>query len=1713
MKRIGTAVFWIALLLSCLTVVSYATEGRGEVTTPKTEIDGVHDISDADVTREESSDARMASSTRTSYPEYRIREEEGSYVLSDGEGDKEVRADNLQQITDCLPAGGALYVRFDSVKTDQNLTLTDRHLSVSGNLTFEGTAGVILSGDGSFEIDGGTLSFTDGGIRIKEGILLLSDGTVESHGTAITSDYSSSARFCMRGGKVLSGAADSAVENRLGTVTVVGGKIIGDNGAAVFSEGTLQIGGTAELSGKDTDVIATLPITLTAEKIPFAGRLSLQLIQTFEKGRETLAAYGAVAGMETRIALTDGKGNACPLVYRETGAGTDETNYLAVSLPYRYTCLVDGKTVDTLYGLKGEALDPPAAPSVKGYLFDGWYTDTAMTERMNFSFPPEADTVLYAKMTLLPPTFTLKGTTFIYDGELHDLTFLTLTHELEEKGLFSFEWYHDGALCPSSAKTVKLRDVVDSGIYYCKVTFTYREDSVTVTTPEVTVKIQKKQIEIPSPDRKIYDGKRQTSDLFDTADYTVTENDGGASVGRYPIVLQLKDPENCTFAGTDEDTVTLEFTVLRAENSFLGEVTISDYFEGKTPSPFAVARFGTPEFLYATSPDGEYRAQVPQAPGRYYLCAEVAETENYTGIRSAPIPFSVKEITVLSIRVATPPRKTVYTAFETFSPEGMSLLATLSDGSEREVDLSFLSFSYPDGGSAFHVASPYLILSYERASVRLPVTVTAARYPMEKIGFSDLTLVYDGEAHAPQMVGDLPVGKDGSVPCASVSGVGTDAGIYTITLTFRSESRDYLTPPPMTATLTILPKKTEIVFGETTFVYSGGIQCPQAWFTDVFGKKVYLSVLGGKSEAGDGYTATAVTEDKNYLYSGSIATFSIKKAVYDLSGVFWSAKSFVYDGDGKSVTLSGLPDGVGVIGYADAVGIFAGEYTARVTLSYDAKNYEAPQIAPYRWRIEKAEYPKTFSYPESAFVFDGAAHIPRLTGTLPVGADGSVPIPVFDRTVTHVAEGKCTVRITFTTESENYFAPAEIVSAVTVLPCPTRVDWGTLTFTYSGAECLPTASAAAFGVSVSGAAVDAGEYVATARSLSEDYTIENQTEKFRILPAENHWIKPLLTTIVYESNHFCEEAIPCYGKSIIRFFSDSELENEIGMPRTHGVYYMRAEVPASRNYLPLVGECVMLTLIEVVPVSLRVTLGKDVYVAFDRLDSADFTAELLYNDGTAHAIGSDGVRVTYRSADAFRASDASVDFYYGSLSASVPVTVKKRVPDFSGVRVSEDCFFYDGILHEIRFCDLPDGFSVLSYEGAEVLCAGEYTVTARLAFDHDNYDAPDTLSRRVTVLRALVPLPELADLVYDGTYRSPVVPPSSLYTVIAGDGEWHVGVYSVTLCLTDPENYRFAIDGADASRDRCDVSFTVLPRKLRYRLSDITVYRGEAAPFPEVTLAEGDILPGEDPGLRIFEDGGRFLLACDNPDYAVEFSGGEIRVLSGLSPARIRSVFFFVLLGLLLLFLLFLLFLHREKIRCRLLLFREEREARRARQGKTELPVPAGLAEPSEETFFAKDTADAESGDEAEAPVRPVEEPQAAEDDAVSEEEDTATEESPGEKICVETADALITDALARELLVSEETTIPTSGGRRGVVNVDTLSRHFIGGDRVDINLLKEKTLIPYDTGYLKVLARGIIDKPLTVYADDFSLQAVKMIALSGGEAVRARSVSPKEKK
>lgn len=74
--------------------------------------------------------------------------------------------------------------------------------------------------------------------------------------------------------------------------------------------------------------------------------------------------------------------------------------------------------------------------------------------------------------------------------------------------------------------------------------------------------------------------------------------------------------------------------------------------------------------------------------------------------------------------------------------------------------------------------------------------------------------------------------------------------------------------------------------------------------------------------------------------------------------------------------------------------------------------------------------------------------------------------------------------------------------------------------------------------------------------------------------------------------------------------------------------------------------------------------------------------------------------------------------------------------------------------------------------------------------------------------------------------------------------------------------------------------------------------------------------------------------------------------------------------------------------------------------------------------------------------------------------------------------------------------------GKQVIVNVDTLDANFAAGDTVTLERLQEMKLVSVGAGRLKVLARGMLSKPLRVEADDFSMDALKMILVTGGTPV-----------
>ena len=117
-------------------------------------------------------------------------------------------------------------------------------------------------------------------------------------------------------------------------------------------------------------------------------------------------------------------------------------------------------------------------------------------------------------------------------------------------------------------------------------------------------------------------------------------------------------------------------------------------------------------------------------------------------------------------------------------------------------------------------------------------------------------------------------------------------------------------------------------------------------------------------------------------------------------------------------------------------------------------------------------------------------------------------------------------------------------------------------------------------------------------------------------------------------------------------------------------------------------------------------------------------------------------------------------------------------------------------------------------------------------------------------------------------------------------------------------------------------------------------------------------------------------------------------------------------------------------------------------------------------------------------------------------EEKAHMEELQRQQVSAAEVKEIISDETASILIEKEFDEEKIFGNKKGIINIDIISRNFKAGDIVTVNTLKDKKLIDKNICFVKVLARGVIDKPLVVKAQDFSLDAVKMIQLTGGKVV-----------
>ena len=180
-----------------------------------------------------------------------------------------------------------------------------------------------------------------------------------------------------------------------------------------------------------------------------------------------------------------------------------------------------------------------------------------------------------------------------------------------------------------------------------------------------------------------------------------------------------------------------------------------------------------------------------------------------------------------------------------------------------------------------------------------------------------------------------------------------------------------------------------------------------------------------------------------------------------------------------------------------------------------------------------------------------------------------------------------------------------------------------------------------------------------------------------------------------------------------------------------------------------------------------------------------------------------------------------------------------------------------------------------------------------------------------------------------------------------------------------------------------------------------------------------------------------------------------------------------------------------------------------AMRGVVKIILPAGVTLSDDMTFVHVNVSELiESG----AAVKTTEQVMTNEEEAPAV-EITVTTEAPEVKEPVievledgtvhadaEVADQLISDEEAEAKIEIVTVDGVNRSGKMGEVNLDVICENFDDGDVVDVDALKAKRLVSPKIGRIKVLARGIMYKKLTVKASKFSIQAVKMITLAGGK-------------
>ncbi len=163
-----------------------------------------------------------------------------------------------------------------------------------------------------------------------------------------------------------------------------------------------------------------------------------------------------------------------------------------------------------------------------------------------------------------------------------------------------------------------------------------------------TVTVNKAAVDVPTLASKVYNGSNQTADISDTEPYTVTQS-GGTDVGKYDVVLTLKDSNNYKWETTDSATVTLNFEIIKANAAVKMAPTAKSnlVYNGAKQELITAGTANGGEMQYSL--DGEhYSADIPEATNAdtYTVYYKVVGDSNHYGTEAETLTVIIDKMTV-----------------------------------------------------------------------------------------------------------------------------------------------------------------------------------------------------------------------------------------------------------------------------------------------------------------------------------------------------------------------------------------------------------------------------------------------------------------------------------------------------------------------------------------------------------------------------------------------------------------------------------------------------------------------------------------------------------------------------------------------------------------------------------------------------------------------------------------------------------------------------------------------------------------------------------------------------------------------------------------------------------------------------------------------------------------------------------------------------------